>query len=117
MADPVYTRLVQTATRLIQQYGSDAQLVRTTSTGPSYDPAVTTEEYNLKAVETGYSITNRSDSLIKTGDVVGILEVGGEAIPQPSDQLRIGGSLYSFHDFLPLNPGGVTIFYEFIARK
>lgn len=113
-----YDRLQATATRLIADKGQAAVLVRTSTSGPAHDPTVTTTEHACTLVETGYSITNRTDSLVQKGDKVGLLSVDLAVTPDRlSDKLEIGGTQYQLIDLQPLSPGGTVLLYEFLARK
>lgn len=112
----LYTRLEATATRLINKYGTDAPLFRSTTSGPPHNPVITETEYTVKMVETGYSLTNRNDTLIQVGDKLGIISTAGES-PQMSDKIEIDSARYSFVDLKPLNPGGTVLLFEFQARK
>lgn len=111
-----YARLNATARRLIRQYGKDATLVRLVESGPAHDPTVTETEYTVRMVETGYSLTNRNETLVQVGDKLGIISTEGEA-PQFDDKLEIGGERYNIVDLQPLNPGGTVLIHEFTARK
>lgn len=111
-----YARLNATAQRLIDENGKGATLYRDTQTGPDHNPTVTTTTYAVRMVETGYSITNRNETLINAGDKVGMISSAGEA-PQMSDKIEIDGTKYSFADLKPLNPGGTVLLYEFVATR
>tara|TARA_R110002049_G_scaffold281333_1_gene460858 strand:+ start:20601 stop:20954 length:354 start_codon:yes stop_codon:yes gene_type:complete len=117
MPDPLYTRLQATANRLIAQYGKAAVVTRSTVTGPGHDPVLTPVEYDVTLVETGYRLTNRDSTLIQTGDKLGLISVAGETQPQKGDKLTIEGDVYAFVELEPLNPGGLTLLYEFQARR
>lgn len=114
--NPLYVRLEATARRLIGSYGKPADIVREERTGPPHAPIVTPVEYPVTLVETGYSLTNRNETLIQTGDKLGIISTEGEA-PKLDDKLRLDGTDYSFVDLQPLNPGGLTLLFEFQARR
>ena len=119
MADPLYTKLLATAQRLLDQYGKDAKLVRTAVTGgPAHNPTTTTSELDIKLVETGYSITNREGTLVVDGSKIGIISTTGGNVPQMDDRIKIDGEEYSFVDkgIQPLNPGGIVLLYEFEAE-
>lgn len=111
-----YERLNQTAQRLIAQYGKSATLVRQTQTGPDHDPTIVEAEYAVTVVQTQYSLTNRSETLIQTGDRLGLIATGGEAEPQFDDKLSLGGTRYNLVDLQPLSPGETTLLWEFQAR-
>lgn len=112
-----YGNLKATAERLIAQYGKAAVLLRTTLSGPAHDPVETTVEHACTLVETGYSLTNRSDTLILAGDKVGIISTDLAVVPDKADKLRIGGDDYSLVDLQPLDPGGTVLLFEFVARR
>lgn len=113
--NPLYVRLEATAKRLIGSYGKPSAIVREERSGPPHAPVVTQVEHTVVLVETGYSLTNRSETLIQAGDKVGIISTAGEA-PQLDDVLRLDGADYRFVDLQPLNPGGLTLLLEFQAR-
>ena len=116
MAAPLYTRLEATARRLIASYGKDGAIVREERTGPPHAPVVTPVAHPCKLVDTGYSITNRDGTHIQTGDKVGIISTDAAVAPQMDDRIRIDGEDYRFVDLQPLNPGGLTILFEYVAR-
>lgn len=111
-----YARLNATARRLIRQYGKDATLVRLVESGPAHDPTVSETEFTVQAVETGYSLVNRDETLVQVGDKLGIISTEGEA-PQFDDKIELDGERYNLADLQPLNPGGTVLLFEFKARK
>lgn len=113
--NPLYVRLEATARKLIGSYGKPAAIVREERSGPPHAPVVTEVEHPVTLVETGYSLTNRNETLIQTGDKVGIISTAGEA-PKLDDKLRIDGADYHMVDLQPLNPGGLTLLYQFVCR-
>lgn len=117
MADPLYTRLEATARRLIDKYGKPSQVVRLTQSGPPHNPVVTETAHDCKLADIGYSLTNRNETLILAGDKVGIMSTDLAIVPTKDDKLRIDGEDYNFVDLAPLNPGGLTLIYEYHARR
>lgn len=111
-----YTQDVLDASEAIAEDGKAATLIRHTTSGPAYNPIITETTYSVMMVETGYSITNRQDTLIQAGDKVGIISAAGEA-PLLSDKIQIGGDVYSFVDVKPLAPGDLSILFEFHCRR
>lgn len=113
-----YDRLEATAKRLIKDKGYAAHVVRDGApTGPPHNPTPgTPTEHACYVVETGYSLTNRSDTLIQAGDKVGIISTEIDIVPALSDRLKVDGVLYRFADLAPLRPGGQTMMFEFVAR-
>src|SRR5690606_35658045 len=112
----LYARLEATANRLIAQYGKTATLIRMTASGPAHDPQIVETPHTVAMVETGYSLTNRNETLVLAGDKLGIISTAGEA-PIMADKIEIDSIRYSFVDIKPLNPGGTTLIHEFHARK
>lgn len=111
-----YSNLEATATRLIAKYGKSADLYRQSQSGPPHNPVITETTYTVTMVETGYSLTNRNETLVQAGDKLGIISTSGEA-PLLSDKIEIGSVKYSFVDISPLNPGGTVLLFEFQCRK
>lgn len=111
-----YGRLEETATRLIAKYGKTATLVKFVESGPAHNPTINESPSDVELVETGYSLTNRNETLIQTGDKLGIISTAGLA-PELADKIEIDSVRYSFVDVQPLNPGGTVLIYEFVARK
>lgn len=116
MVAPAYVRLEATAKRLIGLYGKPAQIVREQRSGPPHAPVVTSTAHDCVLVETGYSLTNRDGGVIQSGDRVGIISTDVEIVPTLQDRVRIDGVDYHLADLQPLNPGGLTLLYEFVAR-
>lgn len=114
--NPLYVRLEATAKRLIASYGKPAAIVREERSGPPHAPVVTEVEYLVTLVETDYSLTNRDATLVQAGDKVGIISTDAEVTPDLHDRLRIDGVDFRFIDLKPLNPGGLTLLFEFVAR-
>lgn len=117
MVDPLYTRLEATARRLIAKYGKPAAVVRRTTSGPPHAPVVTETAHACTVADIGYSLTNRDATLIQTGDKVGIMSTDLAIVPALPDKLRIDGQDYAFVEVQPLNPGGLTLLWEYVARR
>lgn len=115
MAD-FYSQMADMARELIRQYGKLADLLRDEETGPPYNPVVETNEYQVIMVETGYSMTHRNETLVQSGDKLGIISPSGTE-PLLSDRIRVDDIEYSFVDVEPLNPGGTKLLFEFHARR
>lgn len=113
-----YDRLEATAKRLIKDKGYAAHVVRDGApTGPPHNPQPgVAVEHACYVVESGYSLTNRSDTLIQAGDKVGIISTEIGIVPKLSDRLKVSGAMYRFADLTPLRPGGQTLLYKFVAR-
>lgn len=117
MVAPVYTRLEATARRLIDKYGKLAKVVRDEVSGPPHAPVLTPVEHDCKVADIGYSITNRNTTHILVGDKVGLMSTEVAVEPRLTDILRIDGADYRFVDLQPLNPGGLTLLFEYVVRR
>lgn len=117
MADPMYAEMADMAVEMIGELGKPAVLVRQERSGPPHAPVVTPVEYACQLADIGYSITNRSGTHIQAGDKVGIMSPAIAVEPAMADVLRIDGADYRFVDLQPLNPGGLTVIYEYQARR
>ncbi|MGB1561555.1 MAG: hypothetical protein ACPHN2_08665 [Sinimarinibacterium flocculans] len=119
-----YDRLNATAQRLIADKGKAASVIRITNSGPPHAPVQSEQPYPALIVETGQEITIQPraysqipPSLIQAGDVLGIMSTDIAIILGTADKIVIDGQRYNFVDIKPLNPGGTTLLYEFLARK
>lgn len=111
-----YDRLNATAQRLLATYGKAGAILRETRSGPAHAPTVTTAQYPCTFVETRYRLTNRDAALIQVGDKVGVISTDLSIVPALADKIEIESRVYKFVDLMPLNPGGTTLLYSFIAR-
>lgn len=120
MPDPLYTRLLATANRIIRQKGKPAQIIRSVKSGPAHNPTIDEVTHSIYFVETGYSLTNRNDTLIKQGDVVGLVSMDGDVGVLLFTDIIVPdvdtGARYNMVDLMPLNPGGVQLLTELVAR-
>jgi hypothetical protein len=114
--NPTYLRLQATATRLIAQFGKVGAIVRNELTGPPHAPVMTPTAHPVKLVDIGYDLTRIPQTMIQLGDKVGIFSVDVAVEPNADDIIQIDGLNYRFVAFQPLNPGGVVLLYEYIAR-
>lgn len=111
-----YDGLQATATRLIKQFGKAASLeTEGAPTGPEWDPQPGAPVLTpITVVETGYSLTNRNETLIQSGDWVGIAD-SAVAIVQGA-ALLIGGRRLQVVEVQAINPGGTVLLYEVVGR-
>lgn len=119
MPDPLYTRLLATANRLLTKYGKPGQIVTDGApTGPPHNPQPGPETLTACVlVEAENSIKNRPNTVVQEGDVFGYIAASAPVAPTMARRLRIdGGPELEFVELLPLNPGGVTLLHEFRAR-
>lgn len=112
-----YDRIQNRVERLIHRIGKPASIVRIVTSGPSYNPVTEEQAFAITLAETGYSLETRADTLVQTGDRVGVIATDGEVEPELADKIDIDGTRYSFVDLQPVNPGGTMLMYRFQARK
>lgn len=117
MVAALYTRLEATARRLIDKYGKAAHVVTFVNSGPSHKPAREPTEHACMLVDSFYELTVIPDTLIQIGDKSGIISPAVGVVPDTSCKLKIDGQTYTFRAVEPLNPGGLTLLYEYIAHK
>jgi len=109
-----YSNLKATADRLIARFGKTATLVTFTTSGTDYDPVITETDTSITLVELNYSLTNRNESLVQTGDKIWLVQAA--AAPSSSDKIELDGTRYSMVDIQPVSPGATTLLFEVQAR-
>ena len=112
-----YDRLNATAQRLIATYGKAATVIRITKTGTAHAPTTSETPHGCVLVETGWKLFLIPETLVQAGDKTGIISTTLAIAPETADKISIDGERYSFAAVEPLNPGGTTLLYEFVARK
>lgn len=114
-----YSRSQQTATRLIDRFGSAATLKRPNSSGPAYAPVEgTPTSYAVTVVVDTYRNSEVDGTRVLATDKKVLMAKGALAIePATSDTLVIGGVDHAIVEVRPLNPGGSVILYEVQARR
>lgn len=117
MADPMYAEMAEVAVEMIGELGKPAQLVRQERSGPPHAPVLTPVSHDCMVADIGYNITDRAGTHIESGDKVGIMSPAVAVEPQKTDVLRIDGEDYRFVDLQPLNPGGLVVLFEYVARR
>ncbi|MDP9590581.1 UNVERIFIED_ORG: hypothetical protein J2W19_003145 [Shinella zoogloeoides] len=92
MPDPLYSRLQQTAARLIAKFGQAGAIRRTTTSGPAYDPETVTTDHACQLAVMQYTDDKIDGTLIMRGDKLVYLSTAGLSIePSTADKVVIGG--------------------------
>lgn len=119
MAFDYDTLRAEVAEPLIKEFGRTADIVRQTETGPSYDPTITYVDHEVIFMPTSYSFTNRNETLVQAGDVLGLISTEtGVVVDKNTDRLKIDGVTYDIIEAKPLNyNGATTMLYKIHARK
>lgn len=113
-----YARARATAEKLIAKFGQAGVIRRVTTSGPDYDPIISTEDHACTLVDLDYDERQIDGTLIMRGDRMVYLSTKGLSIrPELSDKVVIGDVEHAIKNVMPLAPGGVTVFFQLQARK
>jgi hypothetical protein len=119
MPDPLYTRLLATANRLLAKYGKPGQIVTDGApTGPPHNPQPGAPVFTSCVwVEAENSISNRPSTTVQQGDVFGYIAASAPVAPTMARRIEVSAGVeLNFVELLPLDPGGVLLLHEFRAR-
>ncbi|NYZ69112.1 hypothetical protein H0A36_24125 [Endozoicomonas sp. SM1973] len=116
-----YESLAGTAVNLLQQFGTQTVLIRTT--GEEFDPVTgrvtpgTTEQLKTNGVLTSFTKTTETalGGNIVAGDM--LLVLSAEVEPLSTDKLLVNGEPWTIVRILPVNPAGTPISYKVQVRK
>ena len=114
MTNPLFLRLADTATRLVNSYGREMSLITITNSGSSYNPTQTETTESIYGVETKFNNEDRNDWLIESKDVAILLDSTVE--PKPSMRLRDSGVDYSIVNVKRVKPADKSIIYKLQVR-
>ncbi|MBN9034168.1 MAG: hypothetical protein BGO05_16700 [Rhizobiales bacterium 63-7] len=118
MAGFDYTRSRGTAIKLIAKFGQAGAIRRTTVSGPDYDPVTTDEDFPCRLVDLDVEESSIDGTLVLRGDRRVYLSTEGMTIePLRTDRVLIGGEPHTIVEVKPLQPGGLVVFWELLARK
>lgn len=113
-----YTRLQDTAKRLIARFGQTGALRRTTLDDDPFNPTSTTADHACTFAVLDYAKKDVDGTLIRQTDQMVYLSVAGLSItPETTDQLIVGGAVMTVVNVKPLSPAGTVLFYELQVRK
>tara|TARA_Y100000296_G_scaffold83214_1_gene113621 strand:+ start:2005 stop:2382 length:378 start_codon:yes stop_codon:yes gene_type:complete len=92
---------------------------RGAASGPSYDPTYgPDEEYVCTCLFAGFTLKEREAGPVEQGDVKLMIAADGLDIePKTDDRVRVGSETYQIKEVMPLNPGGVVIYWTVRAGK
>ncbi len=119
MADPLYTRLLATANRLLDKYGKPGQIVTDGApTGPPYNPQPGAPVLTACVwVEGENSISNRPSTMVQQGDVFGYMAASAPVAPTMARRIEVSAGVeLNFLEIKPLDPGGLLLLFEFRAH-
>lgn len=106
----------------LAQYGRVAHLVRqgdsTTGESEPWRPQRDApDKLEVRILETSNSLTHAPETVIQRGDIFGIMSAAGAVPDELRDRLVDMGKTYEFVEVKPIQPGTVSIMYEFHARR
>jgi len=110
--DPV--KIKATADRMIASAGRQAELVSFDTSGPDFDPVVTETTKSITLYDMKYSLTNRNNSLVQSGDKLFLVQA--DATPALEDKIRVDGVDYAMVDIQPTFLNASIMLYEVQAR-
>lgn len=118
MAGFDYTRSRGTAVKLIAKFGQAGAIRRTTVSGPDYDPVTVDEDLPCKLVDLNVDEDSVDGTLVLRSDRTVYLSTEGLTIePLRTDRVVIGGVPHTVVEVKPLQPGGLVVFWELLARR
>lgn len=104
-------------TEALKEVGGTAAIRRSTTSGPSYDPQITTTDYSCTLVQDMIDMTKVTGTLIDKTDRMEFVSASDlEIRPVPGDKLVLGGSVHAIKSVQPLQPDptGPVVYYEVI---
>ena len=120
-----YSRLQTTVKRLIASYGETAILrvmdsaALPDSAQPWLPAEITGVDYTVKIVFIPDKLDNHEeimylkDTEIISGQINGYMAVTPGVIPKAKDVVVRGSQLLTIDNIMPLNPGGIDLFFKF----
>lgn len=95
----------------IGEVGFAATLEQKTTSGPAYDPTVTTETYEITVIDDAQRVRDASGTLV--GQTMRTLTVAtGSATPAKGDRVQVLSVWHEIAEVRPLAPGGVALLWE-----
>lgn len=103
--------------RLLTKFGQAVAVRRTSSTGPEWDPTVTTADYTTLAAILDYNSRQIDGTNILVTDRRALVAAGpltalGITSIAPPDSIVVGGVAVPVVRVMPLNPAGVVVMYD-----
>jgi hypothetical protein len=112
-----YADARDTADELITDFGQAVSLRRTSSTGPVYDPTLTTADYATLAAILDYNSRQIDGENILVTDRRALVAAGpltalGITSVNAPDSLVVGGVAVPIVRVMPLSPAGTVVMYD-----
>lgn len=116
-----YGKAKKTGSRLIRKYGVKITIQRTEP--GQFNPATgrteqgTTTEWQPHAIKTDISITPMTDTRIKAGDAMLLVDIVGHPVPRQGDVAIINGKTWQVVQDMPVEPSDELVVYKCIIRR
>lgn len=116
-----YTKLRNTARRLIDRFGDDATLIKPgTKTGPDYDPtAGTPSPSGVVLLEVDWTAMYRDATKVEANDKFWMVSTAG-LTPELKDSITYpvtDGNTYAIENIVTLKPGPTAMYFIVQARR
>ncbi len=116
-----YSKLQNTAFKLLSKFGEDIIIRRETKT--TYNPATntdsvsTTDNYTVKGVKSNFRKSEIDGEIIQQGDFKLLLESKNLSIdPKTSDKIIYNSNIYKIIDIISVKPADTIIYYILQVR-
>lgn len=116
-----YVKLQDTAQRLISQFGMSCVLSKIVNS--EYDPELNKQNkiinnYPLKGVSLSRKSSEFTSELVKTGEILFLLEAKDLTVtPSVDDKIIISSISWSIISIHAIQPANIPVYYEMILRK
>ena len=116
-----YGKAKKTGSRLIRKYGAKITIQRTEP--GQFNPATgrteqgTTTEWQPHAIKTDISITPMTDTRIKAGDAMLLVDIVGHPVPLRGDMATIKGQRWKVELEMPVEPGNELVVFKCAIRR
>jgi hypothetical protein len=110
MSDPSHVKAAATASRLIAKHGRAMQLRSVVTSGPEYNPTITTSDKAIIGCMLLYTALETTSSLIAAGDKRVLVDSTEEITT--AHKLVDGSIVYEIKNVNEIKPGDVSIMYD-----
>jgi hypothetical protein len=115
MSETSHVRAAATASRLIAKHGRAMQLRSIVTSGPEYNPTITTSDKAITGCMMLYSAIELSSSLIAAGDKKVLVDSTEEITT--AHKLVDNSIVYEIKNVNEIKPGDVSIMYDLQVRR
>lgn len=112
-----YEPLIQTAARLITEFGQTGAIRRPSLSGDAWNPTVTATDYGAVLAVMKYPLREIDGTLILSDDRKVYVKAGADVTPSASDKLVIGGAEFEIISVETIAPSGVNLVHIVQVRR